>query len=172
MTVRINKPAFNVREKLKSLDYSHIPYEKMPAGSVIKTKFMKSNDGNSFSSTSYQYTGITMDFSPTFNNSKLHLVMNVAYWMSSASGYAYTKVTQTIGGVETTAGEWKDNYQASYSWSGMQNFETIYEPNTTETITYKWYVRSNTSGIQVWFPNDSADLTGDKLMFYIQEIKQ
>ena len=37
MTVRANKPAFNVREKLKSLDYSHLPYEKMPAGSVIST---------------------------------------------------------------------------------------------------------------------------------------
>ena len=35
MTVRANKPAFNVREKLKSLDYDHIPYEKMPRGSVI-----------------------------------------------------------------------------------------------------------------------------------------
>ena len=36
MTVRANKPAFNVREKLKELDYSHLPYEKMPAGSVIQ----------------------------------------------------------------------------------------------------------------------------------------
>ena len=38
MTVRANKPSFNVREKLKSLDYSHVPYEKMPEGSVISTE--------------------------------------------------------------------------------------------------------------------------------------
>ena len=36
MTVRIQKPAFNIREKLSELDYSHVPYEKMPAGSVIQ----------------------------------------------------------------------------------------------------------------------------------------
>jgi len=35
MTVRISKPAFNLREKLTELDYSQIPYEKMPIGSII-----------------------------------------------------------------------------------------------------------------------------------------
>ncbi len=37
MTVRVNKPEFNIREKLSELDYAHVPYEKMPVGSVIST---------------------------------------------------------------------------------------------------------------------------------------
>ena len=36
MTVYANKPAFNVREKLKEIDYGKVPYHKMPAGSVIQ----------------------------------------------------------------------------------------------------------------------------------------
>ena len=36
MTVRIEKPAFNLMEKLSELDYGHVPYEKMPAGSVVQ----------------------------------------------------------------------------------------------------------------------------------------
>ena len=36
MTVRISKPEFNLREKLNELDYSRVPYEKMPAGSIIQ----------------------------------------------------------------------------------------------------------------------------------------
>ena len=36
MTVRANKPAFNVREKLKELDYSHLPYEKIQPGGVVQ----------------------------------------------------------------------------------------------------------------------------------------
>ena len=36
MTVRISKPEFNLREKLSELDYSRVPYEKMPAGSIIQ----------------------------------------------------------------------------------------------------------------------------------------
>ena len=36
MTVRVNKSSFNIREKLSELDYGHVPYEKMPAGSIIQ----------------------------------------------------------------------------------------------------------------------------------------
>ena len=49
MTVRANKPAFNVREKLKSLDYSHVPYEKMPAGSIIQVVRINSSTDTSIS---------------------------------------------------------------------------------------------------------------------------
>tara|TARA_R100000231_G_scaffold45548_1_gene39259 strand:- start:235 stop:789 length:555 start_codon:yes stop_codon:yes gene_type:complete len=41
MTVRISKPAFNLREKLTELDYSQIPYEKMPIGSIITSTIWK-----------------------------------------------------------------------------------------------------------------------------------
>ena len=49
MTVRANKPEFNIREKLKSLDYGNVPYEKMPAGSVIQV--VQTEFRNSFSNT-------------------------------------------------------------------------------------------------------------------------
>ena len=35
MAVRVNKDAFNIREKLSELDYGHVPYDKMPLGSCI-----------------------------------------------------------------------------------------------------------------------------------------
>ena len=38
MTVRISKPEFNLREKINELDYSRVPYGKMPAGSIIQIK--------------------------------------------------------------------------------------------------------------------------------------
>jgi len=37
MAIRVEKPAFNVREKLTELDSASIPYERMPKGSVIQT---------------------------------------------------------------------------------------------------------------------------------------
>ena len=36
MTVRIEKPAFNLRSKLNDLDFGVVPLEKMPAGSIIQ----------------------------------------------------------------------------------------------------------------------------------------
>ena len=35
MTVRISKPAFNLREKISELDFDRVPFQKMPAGSII-----------------------------------------------------------------------------------------------------------------------------------------
>ena len=35
MTVRANKPAFNI-VKTKELDYSHLPYEKIQPGGVVQ----------------------------------------------------------------------------------------------------------------------------------------
>ena len=39
MTIRVSKPEFNLREKLTELDYGQVPYEKMPAGSVVQVAF-------------------------------------------------------------------------------------------------------------------------------------
>ncbi len=36
MAIRVEKPAFNVREKLTELDSAYIPYERMPKGSVVQ----------------------------------------------------------------------------------------------------------------------------------------
>ena len=37
MVVKITKPEFNLREKLTELDYDRVPFQKMPAGSVVQT---------------------------------------------------------------------------------------------------------------------------------------
>ena len=38
MAIRVEKPAFNVREKLTELDSASIPYERMPKGSIIQVQ--------------------------------------------------------------------------------------------------------------------------------------
>ena len=81
MTVRANKPAFNIREKLKSLDYSHLPYEKMPAGSVIQVYSKESSNeyrgtvtgASGFVDVDEGYLFETLSFCPMFSNSKILL---------------------------------------------------------------------------------------------------
>ena len=38
MTVKVSKPAINIREKLSELDISTVPYHKMPAGSILQVE--------------------------------------------------------------------------------------------------------------------------------------
>ena len=82
MTVRITKPEFNLREKLSELDYSRVPYEKMPAGSIIQVK-QKVIDGTYSESVppgnSGPYGNIvdSETISPRFNTSKILIMLNL-----------------------------------------------------------------------------------------------
>ena len=84
MTVRISKPEFNLREKLSELDYSRVPYEKMPAGSIIQTNYTRfdySGTNNEFETTSssYQATPFLVNISPKFSTSiiKIQAAINI-----------------------------------------------------------------------------------------------
>ena len=53
MTVRISKPAFNLRDKLTQLDYGHVPYEKMPPGSIIQVRQSSFSTHATFNNSSF-----------------------------------------------------------------------------------------------------------------------
>ena len=85
MTVRANKPAFNIREKLKELDYAQVPYDKMPAGSVIQV--VQTEFRNTFSNTIAtlaKVTGLSTTISPKLASSKLlircDVIVGTKYW--------------------------------------------------------------------------------------------
>ena len=77
MTVRVNKPSFNLRERLSELDYGHVPYEKMPAGSVIRQFHLfapSSGAENETTSTSYtDASNYKFNYTPLFANSKIYI---------------------------------------------------------------------------------------------------
>ena len=69
--VRITKPEFNLREKLNELDYGRVPYEKMPAGSVVQIVQFTSDEQ---SITGGQATEkINGTFYPKFSGSKFNV---------------------------------------------------------------------------------------------------
>ena len=81
MTVRAHKSEFNFREKLKELDYAHVPYHKMPPGSVIQVYSKVStneyqgsvNGASGFADPGEGYLFETLSFCPKFNDSKILL---------------------------------------------------------------------------------------------------
>ena len=72
MTIRVEKPAFNLRSKLNDLDFGQVPYQKMPAGSIIQVKSLEFDTIFTSSHSGSQYVDVTdfnLDFSPRFNTS-------------------------------------------------------------------------------------------------------
>ena len=76
MTVRISKPAFNLRDKLTELDFARVPYEKMPPQSIIQRKryFVTSQRSSSSSS---DLDVITGQIRPIFASSQILIELAV-----------------------------------------------------------------------------------------------
>ena len=75
MTVRITKPEFNLREKLTELDYSQVPYQKMPAGSIIQLVAGETEFRTATSSATYQPTDMFATISPKFATSQIYITL-------------------------------------------------------------------------------------------------
>ena len=165
MTVRANKPAFNIREKLKSLDYSHVPYEKMPAGSVIQvfnniitTRSVLTNvpGGSTITATSgSQYT--SFNFTPKSSKSKLLLLSSTFLVGEATNTNDAVAVFATHGG-DTIIGS-VFNYSGYVHWSGnldttFVSFNHLFDSWGTSEKTISIRIQGNsTSSFTVNYPN-------------------
>ena len=108
MTVRITKPEFNLREKLSELDYSRVPYEKMPAGSIIQSVIRSTSTQSETTSTSWSGTDVYASIYPKFANSRiLILVSGGMTGNAGGSEHSYTvgcfTIWRSIGGGDYAA---------------------------------------------------------------------
>ena len=140
MTVRANKPEFNIREKLKSLDYSHVPYEKMPAGSIIQVKQSSFNTHATFNNSSFSaISGFTVDISPRFDSSKILITLNLLLEIRSASIVAI-ELTRGGSSIFTNEGGLRANETAN---GGYTTFSYLDSPASISKLTYGVQTRSS-----------------------------
>ena len=151
MTVNVTKSDFNLRKKIKLLDFSHVPYEKISPGSVVQTVFAFAPDSggseNETTSTSYVDANITkFNFTPKFTSSKIVLQWYVqTKTTDSDSSYQYIRCRRTINGVETDAGTGEGGqlmFQGNIGGGnhiayGPISLALVDTPRTLSTIEYK-----------------------------------
>jgi len=144
MTVRANKPAFNVREKLKELE--SVSYDKMPTGSVIQVStFQIPNEVNL--NTSSFTNAYTHQFKPKKASSKLvhH------FWSKTQMNNTSTNAGQdyrVMGGPPLTdigyhevviQASWQNYFNISDFSSDFYpplDFLIVHQPFTTELYNY------------------------------------
>jgi hypothetical protein len=139
MTVRVNKPEFNIREKLSELDYEHVPYEKMPAGSIIQVKQSSFNSYATLNNSSFSaISGFTVDISPRFPSSKILITLNLLLEARSSSVIA---VELTRGGSSIFTNE--GGYRGTSPHGGYISMTYLDSPATTSSVTYGVQTRSS-----------------------------
>ena len=104
--INITKEQFNLREKLTRLDTEKIPYEKMPVGSIIQVQqhHLYGSGQVNTSSSSFQDSGLFIDFHPKFANSRLLVTceFNAQSGNASNSGLRWS-IFRNIDGTATTS---------------------------------------------------------------------
>ena len=85
MAIRVEKPAFNVREKLTELDSASIPYERMPKGSVIQVQHKYFTSYTSVGQTTTPTKFFDVNIYPKRKRSKF-LVNAIVYYSHGAMG--------------------------------------------------------------------------------------
>jgi hypothetical protein len=174
MTVRANKPAFNIREKLKSLDYSHVPYEKMPSGSVIQYATVDSSSNVSVNSSSYaNLSNVTLNFSPRFVSSILEITLiGTIRFNTTGNGRSRPDFRLVKSGVVVSGYNFSESLQIrnlNFNSSSVElnipfKFVVHDIADTLETIDYTWQWRN--------IDNQYIDLSGVTYRQTIMEIRQ
>ena len=163
MTVRVSEPKFNLREKLTELDYSRVPYEKMPAGSIIQsasTTITTSLILNAASDSSllgaYSDTPMTFTINPKFSNSKL--LVNFEFGIlvrngnsSGAIGYGVKRngtrvITSNSNPHEQFAGGNLVGFRTHYTY-----VDTTYNSIEPQTYLLEVYLRGGYTNMQAEF---------------------
>jgi hypothetical protein len=173
MTVRANKPAFNIREKIKSLDYSHVPYEKMPPGSVIQYVTKAYHNTSGTSNTSMTASGKKITIYPKFHDSYIIVKFFACQFVDGTAGSRQTirrngsdfvKVFNEGGGPEgsayTTINQLGFYGSGNTGWYGMGAMMAIDVDHNTqgEALEYEVYLQAGSGG-NVYFPPGSVDHT-------------
>ena len=102
-------------------------------------------------STSY-VLAISLAITPSSTSNKIFIKMDGQYGQDDQDGItSKTKLTRTVGGVETTIFDESTGIDVTGGQMGLApNFAKLDEPNTTSEVTYKIYGRTDVSSSSDW----------------------
>ncbi len=168
MPVFIEKPAFNLREKLIELDYSKVPYNKMPKGTIIQvTQDTQKGNRTATDSTSWVTTALEAKITPMFRSSRVLVMFSSSANSNNTNGHqCYYTLFRSINGathtelVTTTGNVGFGNIRsASARVEGPLDVTFLDTPATTKEISYKVYFRSSSNSSTVEIPSATNEIS-------------
>ena len=180
MTVRITKPEFNLRDKLSELDYSRVPYDKMPSGSIIQLVAGETQFRTATNSGTYQPTDMFATISPKFATSQIYITLGGDANNNGSGHFMYMTYYRSIDGGAfsnlATNGRNDSNSSTTNRGMAMHSGHTsrihtcvampfLDSPNTTAPVTYKVYIRSEAGTVE--FPANDGYQRSRMFLFEI-----
>ena len=182
MTVIVQKPEFSLREKLSELEFARLPYEKMPAGSIIQLVAGETDYRTATNSGTYQPTDMFATIRPRFLSSKIFITLggdannngsgNFMYmtYYRSIDGGAFSNLATNGRNDTNSVGENRGMAMHSGHSSRVHTcvaMPFLDSPNTTAPVTYKVYIRSEAGTVE--FPANDGYQRSRMFLFEIAE---
>jgi len=177
MTVIVQKPEFNLREKLSELDFDRVPFQKMPVGSVIQTvynlktdSFLSTNTNRTSDPRGDEVTGSATVIAPRSASNKILVRATFGMTNSDTNYYAHAYLYRGSTLIGTSVATGKGGGNGIHS----QSIERLDSPNTTSTTTYtlRLAAEGNTAKIGRGATATSDSDLHDDLSIVIMEIQQ
>ena len=181
MTVRISKPAFNLRDKLTELDFARVPYEKMPPQSIIQRKryFVTSNKSSSSSS---DLDIITGQIRPIFSSSQILIELAVTPYGGNEDTLSVRGRIRRGYGVGTASSGTQIYYNRRMFFRSSSHgalkamcgqMVAMDEPHTTDILEYVFQasVESSSSSSTIEFYADGYAVGAPEHTMTIMEIR-
>ena len=179
MTVRISKPAFNLRDKLTELDFARVPYEKMPPQSIIQRK-RYFNTGTKASTSSSDLDIITGQIRPIFSSSQILIELAVTpYGGNSDTLSARGRIRRGYGVGTASSGTQIMYNRRMFFRSGSAlkamcgQMVAMDEPHTTDILEYVFQanVESTSGASTIEFYADGYGVGAPENVMTIMEIR-
>ena len=179
MTVRISKPAFNLRDKLTELDFARVPYEKMPPQSIIQRK-RYFNTSNKASTSSNDLDIITGQIRPIFSSSQILIELAVTPYGGNADTLSARGRIRRGYGVGTASSGTQIMYNRRMffrSGSALKamcgQMVAMDEPHTTDILEYVFQtsVESTSGSSTIEFYADGYGVAAPENVMTIMEIR-
>ena len=171
MSIIVSKPEFNLRDKLNELDYSRVPLQKMPTGSIIQIKheqlasqLLLTTNGDILSTT----------FTPFRASSRVLIDIRLrAREESGNNAQWFVGLRKTIGGIDTyPGGRYMMHSRSHPTFSGWAGFyQTVFDnvrglSQITYTIAAGPWGSNNGTTFRVNGSTGDGETNGAQLIMY------
>jgi hypothetical protein len=161
MTVSVTKPAVNLREKLSELDFDKVPFQKMPAGSVLQVVSETIDSGwVSTSSSTMVSSNIGLSITPKRSDSRI--IIDYHFPMTHIPTTGSSLVTSIYkNGTDLRLNNYpqgfihNSNGAPQYPSISIKNVDTV---TSTQTTTYTVYFRSTVGGTTVHLAHNGSEI--------------
>ena len=160
MTIKVSKPAINIREKLNDLDFDKVPFQKMPAGSVVQvvSGIGAADPETATTSTSNVATGIYASITPKSKNNKIYCSVSGGMFYVPGGEIGFLEIYRddvNLGHEMRVRADYTMGSSTTGNTEAPVSLECVDSPNTIEEVTYKLYIRSNI-GVNVQVNNHTS----------------